>query len=140
MCGCTRAQIFFFQKRSYVQYNCARVCTPQPSPSSALLFLAGINLICVSQNLTIISPVTKKYIFPGHFIPKHYPQDGHDGQADPSPEMLWLTRPAYKDGKDGPELFVVLTPNPIHFNLSLFFNGVGLVEGYNLFFLFKPSF
>jgi len=39
---------FFFPKRSYVQYNCARVCTPQPSPSSALLFLAGINdqLIC----------------------------------------------------------------------------------------------
>eukprot|EP00729_Bicosta_minor_P008845 gene8845-25918_t len=34
--------------------------------------------------------------------------DGHDGQADPSPEMLWLTRPAYKDGKDGPELYDVL--------------------------------
>ena len=53
---------FFFQKRSYVQYNCARVCTPQPSPSSALLFLARHQLICFSQNLTIISPVTIKYL------------------------------------------------------------------------------
>lgn len=40
-------------------------------------------------------------------------QDGQDG-PEPSPEMLWLTRPGYKDGKDGSELCVVLRATPLY--------------------------